>query len=179
MRMLSAKFVAAALIVGLSGCGPNTPAPAQQAQAPAQPPAPTTPPASTTPSEPLDPFVEMISAERWTVILDKAIEGVRESYDPKAPDEGDMLRADAALKRGAAMVIELRNDACRKKLVPADKCTLPEFPAWTHEPPTDKTPIEEISRRSNWLSGIMDPFTTAGCEAGRKATKDEMFCSVE
>ena len=39
--------------------------------------------------------------------------------------------------------------------------------------------IEEIDRRSGWLDTVMAPFTTAGCEAGRKAMNDEMFCSVE
>ena len=58
-------------------------------------------------------------------------------------------------------------------------CNLPEWPAWTLEPPTGDTPLVEIDRRSGWLDTVMAPFTDAGCEAGRKATNDEMFCSVE
>jgi hypothetical protein len=73
----------------------------------------------------------------------------------------------------------LRNEACVKGLVIGAGCNLGDWPAWTREPPTDKTPIEEIQRRSDWLSGQMDPFTSVGCEAGRKATGDDLFCSVE
>ena len=157
-------------------CGPQAPsAPVSQVENPAQPQAPTT-----TPGEPLDPFVVLIGAERWGVIIDKALDGVREAKVPTdGVGEGDMFRADRALKSGAARLIELRNQVCGQGLVVGDACTLKDWPAWTLEPPTDKTPIEEIQRRSDWLSAAMDPFTSAGCEAGRKATKDDLFCSVE
>ncbi len=130
--------------------------------------------------EPLDPFVVMIGAERWGVIIDRAREGVRQAPGPDdAYLENEMYRADVALKSGAASLIELRNEACAKQLVIGDACELHDWPVWTREPPTDKTPIEEIQRRSDWLSQQMDPFTGAGCEAGRKATGDDLFCSVE
>jgi hypothetical protein len=80
------------------------------------------------------PFVVMIGAERWTVILDKALEGAIEA--PSAvPDisDSDLYRTDAALKSGAAMLIELRNRICSRGLLTGDACTLPEFPAWTRE----------------------------------------------
>jgi hypothetical protein len=131
--------------------------------------------------EPLDPFVVMIGAERWGVIIDKAAEGVREApdpgYDARADDE--MYRADAALKSSAARLIDLRNAACAKGLVTGDACTLRNWPAWTIEPPRPGVPIEVIQQRSDWLSAEMGRFTTAGCEAGRKATNDYQFCSVE
>jgi hypothetical protein len=131
-------------------------------------------------AEPLDPFGVMVDAERWGVIIDKAREGVRAAPGPAdSYFENEMYRADAALKSGAASLIELRNEACVKGLVTGAACNPAEWPAWTREPPTDKTPIEEIRRRSDWLSGQMDPFTAAGCEAGRKATGDDLFCSVE
>ena len=163
-----------AVAATLAGCAP----PEKKAEAPA--PAPEQAAAPTTPAEPLDPFVVMIGAERWTVILDKALEGAREAPEPAgAAERTDMYRADAALKRGAAMVIEVRNDVCGKGLVTGAACTLPEWPAWTRELPTGDTPIAEIEKRSDWLSGVMSPFTDAACEAGRTATKDDMFCSVE
>lgn len=174
---MSAKFAVAILFASIiAACSPQqTPAPEQQALAPA-------PPAQqgNTPPEDLDPFVVMIGAERWTVLLNKALEGAREAPEPaSAAEETDLYRADAAVKNGAAMVIELRNRVCRKGLVTGDACKLPEFPAWTREPPTGDTPIDEIDRRSGWLDTVMAPFTNAGCEAGRKALNDEMFCSVE
>ena len=159
---------------GLVGCAP----PEKKAEAPA--PVAEKVAAPETPAEPLDPFVVMIGAERWTVILDKAIEGAREAPEPAAAaEQTDMYRADAALKRGAAMVIEVRNDVCGKGLVTGAACNLPEWPAWTRELPTGDTPIAEIDKRSEWLSSVMSPFTDAACEAGRTATKDDMFCSVE
>lgn len=161
--------------LGLAGCGPQEAKPAATEQAAA--PAATAPPDAAT-AEPLDPFVVMIGAERWTVLLDKAQEGVREAPEPaSAADHTDLYRADAALKRGAAQVIELRNSVCAKGLVTGEACKLPAWPAWALEPPTGDTPIAELDKRSGWLDTVMAPFVEAGCAVGRKA--DEMFCSVE
>ena len=141
---------------------------------------PAPPPPEIAGAAPLDPFVVMVDAERWGVIIDKAREGVREAPGPTdAYFENEMFRADASLKSSAASLIELRNEACVKGLMTGAACNLGDWPAWTREPPTDKTPIEEIQRRSDWLSAQMDPFTSVGCEAGRKATGDDLFCSVE
>jgi hypothetical protein len=129
-------------------------------------------------AEKLDPFVVMIDAERWGVILDKALDGVREAPDV-ASAEDEMFRADKALKSGAARLIELRNEACVKGLVAGDACQLRNWPAWTMEPPKAGVPIEEIQRRSDWLSAEMERFTDAGCDAGKKATGEQQFCSVE
>jgi hypothetical protein len=137
-------------------------------------------PVDTARTEPLDPFVVMVDAERWGVIIDKAREGVREAPGPSETYfDNEMYRADTSLKSSAAELIALRNEACVKGLVTGAACNLGDWPAWTREPPTDRTPIKEIQRRSDWLSRQMDPFTAAGCEAGRKATGDDLFCSVE
>ena len=175
---MAAKLAASGMFaLALMGCSPQTPAipaPVEAAQAPAPDQQGNTPP------EDLDPFVVMIGAERWTVLLDKALEGAREAPEAaSAAEETDLYRADAAVKNGAVMVIELRNRVCRKGLVTGDACNLPEWPAWTRELPTGNTPLAEIDRRSGWLDTVMAPFTEAGCEAGRKAMKDDMFCSVE
>lgn len=176
---MAVRFSLAAAFVALAACSPQK-APEQQAQAAAAPPAATQPEQGNTPPEDLDPFVVMIGAERWTVLLDKAYEGAIEAPEPaSAADETDLYRADAAVKNGAARLIEVRNRVCRKGLVAADVCKLPDWPAWTLELPTGDTPIEEIDRRSGWLDTVMAPFVAAGCEAGRKASGDEMFCSVE
>lgn len=182
MRFLTLPATLAAMLA--TGCA--------TAQPPAAPPA-DAPPAQqlgNTPPEDLDPFVVMIGAERWTVILDRATEGamaapynvvrITDSDDDEGlwPDD-EKFRADVALKRGAAQVIILRNIVCEKGWVTGDACELPPFPAWTHELPSWTTSLEELDQRSAWLSEVMDPFTSAGCEAGRKATSDDMFCSVE
>jgi hypothetical protein len=172
-------LVVAVLGVFATGCSSQTETetPAQEQQAVAAP--AVEPQQGNTPLEDLDPFVVMIGAERWTVILDRATEGAMAATDAAASERSDLYRADAALKRGAAQVIELRNWVCGTGLVTGADCNLPEWPAWTRELPTGDTPIGEIDRRSAWLSEVMDPFTTAACEAGRKASNDDMFCSVE
>lgn len=167
-----------AILAGLLavGCDAKQPPATPAAESPPA----TQPQAGNTPPEDLDPFVVMIGAERWTVILDRAMEGAIEAPSTAAAqNDNDLYRADAALKSGAASVIELRNMVCGRGLLTGDACNLPEFPAWTHEPPNSTTPLAELDQRSAWLSEVMDPFTTAGCEAGRKATSDDMFCSVE
>jgi hypothetical protein len=167
-------ILAGMMLFGLGACvqapGPTLdqpPAPEQQS--------------GNTPVEDLDSFVVMIGAERWTVLIDRAIEGSYEA--PESPAAGvdlsDAYRADAALKRGAAMVIELRNEVCKRGLVTGETCKLPPWPAWTLEEPTDRTSLAELDRRSAWLSGVMEPYVSAGCDAGRKAADDDMFCSVE
>ena len=75
--------------------------------------------------------------------------------------------------------LELRNEICGKGLLKGDACKLPDFPAWTREPPSLDVTVQQIDERSQWLSAASDPFTSFGCEAGRAATKDDLFCSVE
>jgi hypothetical protein len=163
MRELAMRNLLVSGVLGVlaAGCSPHTQteARAPELQAAASP--AIEPQQGNTPPEDLDPFVVMIGAERWTVILERATEGAIAATDATAIERSDLYRADAALKRGAAQVIELRNWVCGKGLV------------------TGATPIGEIDRRSAWLSEVMDPFTNAACEAGRKASNDDMFCSVE
>ncbi len=179
--MRTGLIVGVVALMALSACGGEAPSGEQQAEAPAPTPAPTPEPQQgNTPPEDLDPFVVMIGAERWTVLLDRALEGSIQAPEPaSAADITDLYRADAAVKQGAAMVIQLRNRVCTKELVTGAACNLPEWPAWTREMPTGDTPIEEIDRRSGWLDVVMAPFVEAGCEAGKKASADHMFCSVE
>lgn len=166
---MTAKLLSVAVLLAVA-CSPQSPKPAEP---PAQP-------QSTASSERLDPFVVMIDAERWGVIIDKAMDGARQADVPFAgADQSDLYRADAALKSGAASLLDLRNEICVKGMLAGAACDLKDWPDWTREPPTDKTPIEELDRRSRWLGEVMGPFTDAGCEAGRKATGENLFCSVE
>jgi hypothetical protein len=163
------KLLCAAVVL-VAACSPQAPKPVD--------PAPLAQPQPTASIERLDPFVVMVDAERWGVIIDKAMEGALEAMAPAA-DPTDLYRADAALKNGAASLVELRNQVCRQGLVTGAVCELKDWPSWTLEPPTGDTPIEELDRRSRWLGETMGPFTEAGCEAGRKATGEDLFCSVE
>ena len=137
-------------------------------------------PAKAASGEALDSFAVSVDAERWGVIIDKALDGVIEApYANASLEESDALRADAALKSGAAKLILLRNDVCRRGLLPATECALPSWPTWTSEPPSPNTPLEVLDKRSAWLGATMDRFAAIGCAAGRKASGDELFCSVE
>jgi hypothetical protein len=157
-------------VLSLCACQPAT----QTAQKPAEPAAPAAP------KEPLDPFIVMVDAERWNVLLDKAIEGVREAPEKSVGiAENDQARADRAVKDGAARLLTLRNAICGKRILMGDDCVIKDWPAWASEGPAPETSLEVTEQRSGWLSGAMEKFTDLGCEAGRAAFKDEMYCSVE
>ncbi len=170
MRLTDSGFGAALMSLAFSLGGCVTPAheTATRAQAPQEV------------SDPTDLFILMVEAERWGVLLDRAQEGVWQS--PRLDDvvdESDMLRADRALKAGAARLIILRNDICSRGMLAVAECDLGSWPAWTLEPPrADMSPFV-IQQRSDWLSLTMDRFVALGCEAGRKETNDYQFCSVE
>ncbi|MDP3739788.1 MAG: hypothetical protein Q8R02_20540 [Hyphomonadaceae bacterium] len=173
---MAARFaVSAFAALVLAACQP----PQQSAQAPAEPATPQQAVQPATLSEPLDPFIVSIDAQRWAILIDKGLEGVRETSGMDGLYDDQLFRADVALKSGAANLIELRNEICGKGLLKDEACKLPDFPAWTREPPATGVTVEQINERSQWLSTASDPFTAFGCEAGRKAMKDDLFCSVE
>jgi hypothetical protein len=168
------RIMLASAALMLAACQPQQQAQQQPTAAP-----PAEPAAPATPSEPLDPFVVSIDAQRWSMIIDKALDGTRQAPGDDALYDNELYRADVALKSGAANLMELRNEICGKGLLKGDACKLPDFPAWTREPPSLDVTVQQIDERSQWLSAASDPFTSLGCEAGRTATKDDLFCSVE
>lgn len=168
MSVRSAVFAFA--LAALAAC--------QQAPRPQTPGLQASPPTSS--DEPPDPFVVMISAERWTVLLDKALEGTQQAPEPSAGiAETDQARADRATKDGAAMLLRLRNALCAKGMLRGDDCLIRNWPAWASEPPNPDTPLAVIDARSSWLGEAMQAFVGKGCEAGEAAFMDDMFCSVE
>ena len=98
MRIL---LFAGVLGIMAAGCSPQTPAePTAPEQQAAAPPA-VEPQRGNTPPEDLEPFVVMIGAERWTVILERAIEGAIAAEDANAIERTDLYRADAARTRAS------------------------------------------------------------------------------
>jgi hypothetical protein len=126
-----------------------------------------------------DPMVLMIETGRHGVLIDRALEGVREHAqgDDQQLAENENLRADRAVKDGAVALIGLRNEICGRGLLKGADCNI-SLPSWASEPPTDRTSLKVIQQRSDWLDTAMSKFVELGCEAGRKAT-DYQFCSVE
>lgn len=166
--MFRSAITASLLLATLSACQPT---PAQQAEQTPVPPV-------AEPQPEIDLFTLAIEAGRWSVIIDQARNGVREApFNDR--DEDLTLRIDESLKSGAAELLLLRNQACRKGLATGQTCVLPDWPAWTIEPPTAGTDPAILQQRSEWLGAAVSELSGIGCEAGRTATGDERFCAVE
>lgn len=169
------KWGFAGVVVMLAACAgtPETaPSPAGGTPVATQP---TTP----EPAEPLDPFDVVIAAERWGVLISMASDGVIESGAGEGASDDMVVRADRAVKDGAAAMVQLRNLVCARRLVEASECNIGPLPSWVFDPPSGATPLEEIARRSDWLGEAMGPFVDAGCRAAREGLGDELACSVE
>lgn len=174
--MRACLVVAASLLV-LAACqrAPEKPSAA------ASPAASPTQQAAATPAEPLDPLLVAIDAERWNVLLDRGIDAVRDGAGTKATplDENDALRADLAVHDAAAKMLLLRNSLCAHGIAKDTTCTLPPMPAWVTAPPSAATPLQEIDNRIQWVGVTMSELQEAGCEYGRKVSKDQQYCDVE
>lgn len=160
-------------------CLPILAAACQQLPATTPPPAPSAVAADE--ADPMEPFIVMIGAERWGVLIDKAMTAVRER--PLGSDPGletsDLYRADRATKDGAAALLALRNEICGAGLMTEAQCVLRDWPAWTTDLPTASTPLKVIEQRSDWLGLAMQPFVDAGCDLGRRTSGDRQYCDVE
>jgi hypothetical protein len=162
-----------ACVLGLTACSPE-----QKPKAPEPAPAPQ-PSAAAAAAEPIDPFLLGIETGRWQVLIERATSGADQAPMPAPAEEADTLSIDRSLKQGASDLLALRDTVCARNLLPTEKCTIPDWPAWTTEPVTAATPLETLQQRSDWLGSAMSDFVDAGCAAGKAALKDDMFCSVE
>lgn len=147
---------------------------------PQQRPQTSPPPVAAGPAdEALDPFLLAIGSERWGVLIDRARTAVFESGAGRDASDDFLLRADIAVKDGAAALLQLRNALCARGLMAEDPCRLADWPAWTSEPPSAATPPEVLRQRSDWLGERLGPFVDVGCQLGREQSGDDLFCSVE
>lgn len=124
-------------------------------------------------------FAVMVDATRLGILIDHAEEGALSLDQPEEVSKSDMERADEELKNAAARLIVLRNDVCQRGLVPRSECALGPMPAWTLAPPSGGASLAELSRRTKWLSARMERYVDAGCKAGVKTSREELYCSVE
>lgn len=126
-----------------------------------------------------DPFILMVSIERYTVLIDLAYEGAGEP--PYDENETDMARATQATYEAARELYRLRERVCAGGLVEPDACGPLPPPDWLGAPPLEVADADEINRRILWLELAMGPFVDAGCDAGdaRRSPDDPPFCSVE
>lgn len=132
----------------------------------------------TPPPEEVDLFSFAIETGRWSAMIDRARDGVREAPYPEG-DEDLILRSDRSLKAAVVELVQLQTEACRKKLVTREDCNQIDVPDWAFEPATADADVGVLQRRSQWLGEALQGLTSVGCAAGREATGDEMFCAVE
>lgn len=143
-----------------------------------------------TPQE--DPWALALEAERYSVLLGLAKEGVIEANFAREDRYADDLseRARRALHEGARELYDIRERACATGLVGVEDCGELAPPAWLGEPADARVDGGELRRRIDWLTEAMAPFVAAGCdageaarladpEAGPDADSGPHYCSVE
>jgi hypothetical protein len=141
--------------------------------------------AGTGPTEAVDedPFALMIDAGRAEILIERATDGLAGAKSSARQSEPSELRsATRSLRRAAAQLYALREEACESGHVGAERCGALPPPAWLGERADAVADIRELRRRIEWLQTAMEPFVTAGCDAGQARQKDEEeppFCSVE
>lgn len=135
--------------------------------------------------DPIDPFTLAIDAERWTVMMDNASMGATAAALEKRPtggyEERDMrYRIDFALRSGVRQLLALRDSLCVDERSTDVSCKRLELPGWvTDAPAPTLTSLEEFQARSDWMGEQIAPLVSIGCELGKNASNDEMFCAVE
>lgn len=128
-----------------------------------------------------DVFNLVIETERWGVMIDNALSGgIAAAMAEAGEARGEIYRVDYALRSGARQLIALRDSLCIDRISPEATCQPIELPDWVGAAPdVEGTSFAEYQARSQWLGEAIQPFVAAGCEAGRDATTDDMFCAVE
>jgi hypothetical protein len=126
----------------------------------------------------IDSFDTVIETERWTVIMENALEGARLSQNQSPDlDEDDLIRIDRALRTGVRHLIMLRDELCMAGMEPEKSCQALEIPQWALLPPDRVTSLNEYTHRSQWLGNQIGDLSEIGCAAGKPF--DEYICAVE
>lgn len=173
IAVLAAALAAPASL--LNAQEPEAEAPVAEAPAPDEP-------ADAGPID-TDPFNLAISAGRYGVLLDRAMEGLIIGPPAMTLDEDPDPWADAAARTRRAVIsfLILRERACEYRVVAPEHCEAFEAPAWLGEAPDATPDAVEINARLTWLTDRIWPFIEAGCDAGQSRQDDEFpnFCAVE
>ncbi len=169
-------FAASALVAGCAHTDPNAAGPVD---------------AQASPEEvfeaDLDPWNLTISAERYGVLLNRAIEGVIIGPPartlPEVTDQSLLQRAGWATRDAAFSLYQLQKMTCEHGLVGVDDCLHIEAPDWLDDSPTSIPTPEEIHLRIRWLVDHLGPHLEAGCDAGQSRNTEPdgwpHFCSTE
>jgi hypothetical protein len=128
-----------------------------------------------------DPFTVMIYAERYSILVSRALEGARGAPVPYDENRSEVQRAREAVLETAHDLYVLRDRVCAAGLVAAEECGPLPPPDWFGVGADDDADLAEVNRRIEWLEEVIGPFMNAGCRAG-EALQDEdepYFCAVE
>ncbi|HEY7640554.1 MAG TPA: hypothetical protein VH814_12595 [Steroidobacteraceae bacterium] len=123
-----------------------------------------------------------IEPERLSVLIRRALDAAATLRDARTPKEetlgtSNALRIDAAIKAAAAELLVFRNYLIEHALPGAERPI--QWPRWMFEPPTDKTPVQVLRARIDWLNRNATPMTDAVCDLASVQTGDHLVCSVE
>jgi hypothetical protein len=138
---------------------------------------------TTPPEDDQDAFILQIDVGRHFVLVDRALAGVGAKI-PIVISELGGFGADGAdiwrgLRETARDGVFLKEIMCAKYLVGPRTCRAFKAPDWISAEPTPVPSIKQLRAYEEELSAMLDPYVEAGCKAGRRRTKDDMFCSVE
>lgn len=170
---ISLKTAAGFLALAAAGC-------ASQSAAPPAGDAATT--AESALGEMADPFILMVSAERYAYLISLARQGAIENPPAMTlPDRSELERASRATIAAAFELYALRDRVCSTGLVAEAECGPLPPPEWIGAPVGQVADIVEINRRIDWLTSVMGPFVDAGCAVGdaRQGGEPPGYCSVE
>jgi hypothetical protein len=127
-------------------------------------------------------FLLRIDIGRRTVLIERATAGlgVVLPFVLTGIDDGPELAVLwRALREAGREGVILKELACARGNAPRKACRAFKVPAWIQAEPTPVPPLPTLRQYEEELGERFDPFVDAGCKAGMKTTKDELYCSVE
>jgi hypothetical protein len=95
----------------------------------------------------------------------------------ESPGTSNAFHMDAATKAAARELLAFRNYLIELGLPGAERPI--KWPQWVLEPPTDKTPLQVLKARMDWLNDNALQLTGPVCKLAGEQTGDHLVCSVE
>lgn len=130
-----------------------------------------------------DPFILQVDIGRQAVFIERALNALGDELPiVRADGPEDPQRADAlwrSLRETGREGAILKALYCARRLVPAADCRRARPPAWISADPEPLPSLPALRAHLDELVVFIDPFVRRGCELGRRARKDELYCSVE
>ena len=130
-----------------------------------------------------DAFILQIDVGRHGVLVGRALEGMGVNIPYVLSENGGIGADGVDIWRGLREIgrdgLFLKEIACAKGLVGPKRCARFKAPTWISAEPTPVPSLVTLRTYEEELGAALAPFVDAGCAAGRRRAKDDMFCSVE